>query len=368
VTEPYKPPRRDPLQARLDNLLLTRQASWSVTFGPHAVTVDAVVEAFPRTSWAASLFFQAGGLVWRVDLGDMAFLRTHPALAGTPEDMELPEPLESAMLDVFLSPMRPMLEALLGATIKLHELRRDLPDEKSHAAHVHLRLTFPDANILTLRVGIPNQDCAHALIRRLTTLPYAPRPINTDMQVEIALEAGSIQLNLKEFTDLEENDILLPTEYPAARNEIILRPCARLTAENTWTARCSVQDRRGTVIAVAAALKESDMHATDSADPEISQTSSQSPTHTPTDMVETAVLDTGNIGLTLTFELERRMIPLRELNALTPGYTFPLDCDPLAPVTLRVNGTAVGTGRLVDMDGVLGVQICSLAPAGESDV
>ena len=35
------------------------------------------------------------------------------------------------------------------------------------------------------------------------------------------------------------------------------------------------------------------------------------------------------------------------------------------PVTLRANGKAIGTGRLVDLDGTLGVQVVSLGKGGE---
>ena len=51
---------------------------------------------------------------------------------------------------------------------------------------------------------------------------------------------------------------------------------------------------------------------------------------------------------------------LAEIAALTPGYTFPLAVDPSAPVTLRAGGQNIGSGRLVDLNGTLGVQIIAI--------
>ena len=71
-------------------------------------------------------------------------------------------------------------------------------------------------------------------------------------------------------------------------------------------------------------------------------------------------LDLDNLEVTVAFELERRLMSLAEIAALTPGYTFPLAVDPSAPVTLRAGGQNIGSGRLVDLNGTLGVQIIAI--------
>ena len=63
------------------------------------------------------------------------------------------------------------------------------------------------------------------------------------------------------------------------------------------------------------------------------------------------------IDIRLSFELDRRIITVGDLESLTPGYTFTLNCDVMSPVTIRANGKAIARGRLVDLDGTLGVQI-----------
>ena len=63
------------------------------------------------------------------------------------------------------------------------------------------------------------------------------------------------------------------------------------------------------------------------------------------------------LELLLSFELERRPITIADLEDITPGHAFPLDCGTDSPVTIRANGKAVALGRVVDMGGTLGVQI-----------
>ena len=62
----------------------------------------------------------------------------------------------------------------------------------------------------------------------------------------------------------------------------------------------------------------------------------------------------------VSFELERRVLSIADIQSITEGYTFALSSDKNSPVTLRVNGKDMGRGRLVDMDGMLGVQITKL--------
>ena len=64
-----------------------------------------------------------------------------------------------------------------------------------------------------------------------------------------------------------------------------------------------------------------------------------------------------DIDIRLSFELDRRSITVGELPQLAPGYVFKLNGDMQAPVTVRANGKAIAQGRIVDMDGTLGVQL-----------
>ena len=69
---------------------------------------------------------------------------------------------------------------------------------------------------------------------------------------------------------------------------------------------------------------------------------------------------TNELETVISFELERRVINIGDMQSITKGYTFALGSDKDSPVTLRVNGKDMGRGKLVDMDGMLGVQITKL--------
>lgn len=69
------------------------------------------------------------------------------------------------------------------------------------------------------------------------------------------------------------------------------------------------------------------------------------------------------IPVTLTFDLGQRQMLWSELQALQPGEVFDL-ARPLndGPVHVRANGSLIGFGELVDVDGRVGVQISRLGP------
>ncbi|MBQ3893407.1 MAG: FliM/FliN family flagellar motor switch protein [Mailhella sp.] len=62
-------------------------------------------------------------------------------------------------------------------------------------------------------------------------------------------------------------------------------------------------------------------------------------------------------AMELCFELDRRHLSLTEIEALAPGYAFAVKPGSPSPVDVRVNGTLLAHGRLVDMGGKIGVEI-----------
>jgi type III secretion protein Q len=69
-------------------------------------------------------------------------------------------------------------------------------------------------------------------------------------------------------------------------------------------------------------------------------------------------MDSSNdLEIRLSFELDRRLITVGELSSIAPGFTFPLTNPADSLVTIRANGKAIARGRIVDMNGTLGVQV-----------
>ncbi len=69
-------------------------------------------------------------------------------------------------------------------------------------------------------------------------------------------------------------------------------------------------------------------------------------------------LDT--LPVTVRFELEQRMLTVAEIRALRSGYTFALSKNLDEAVNLVANGKKIASGKIVDINGMLGVQLMSI--------
>lgn len=70
----------------------------------------------------------------------------------------------------------------------------------------------------------------------------------------------------------------------------------------------------------------------------------------------------GKLSVRLSFDLGKRSISLAELMQLGPGYVFDLGRDIRKAVTIRANGSPIGEGEIVDVDGRIGVVVLRLEP------
>lgn len=67
-----------------------------------------------------------------------------------------------------------------------------------------------------------------------------------------------------------------------------------------------------------------------------------------------------NIAVNVQFSLAERMMSLQDLQNIKAGYVFALENDFLVPVTLWVNGKSIGKGKIVDINGTVGVQVIEI--------
>lgn len=70
----------------------------------------------------------------------------------------------------------------------------------------------------------------------------------------------------------------------------------------------------------------------------------------------------GKLSVRLSFDLGKRSIPLADLMQLGPGHVFDLGRDVRKAVTIRANGSPIGEGEIVDVDGQIGVVVLRLEP------
>ena len=191
---------------------------------------------------------------------------------------------------------------------------------------------------LPIQVWVPDREMALLLARQLVTLPerHLMRP---DIPVQCTVAAGQMTLSMQELAGLEVGDVLLPEKYAASEGVVFLR----LGQKSGWL--CAVEGQTATITSLWQ---------------EPTEETTMEPMNQETAAPEGAVsagIAVAELEVPVLFELERRMLTVQDVASLAPGYTFALGGDPLAPVTLTVNGKAVARGRLVDLNGTLGVQL-----------
>ena len=365
---PFAPPALNPLQARFLNTLCTRKLP--VSFSLHGADCALAPDPWqaPFTP-ACGLAVTVDGAVWRLEFASAAVLKLHPAGARIADDSVLPEELRLALLELALEPVFAALGHFLELPAPPMAIAEQQAATTAFACSVPLLLRLPEENV-PARVHISDRQAAGAVLDRLQSLPLLRQPVD-GLRLPVALEAGYARLTRRELREIAPEDIILPAAYPALQGQFTLRlgPGQGLT--------CAVNNGLATILEATPTLPLEDETMTDTlpdaATPEASPQSTATPeTPAPENAAPDAPgalvapgtsgkpLDLDNLEVTVAFELERRLMSLAEIAALTPGYTFPLAVDPSAPVTLRAGGQNIGSGRLVDLNGTLGVQIIAI--------
>ena len=73
-----------------------------------------------------------------------------------------------------------------------------------------------------------------------------------------------------------------------------------------------------------------------------------------------AVNNLSDIPISISVELSRTHLSLKELGTLKDGDVLDLKKRPNEQIDLLVSGKVIGRGELVNVDGEIGVRICSL--------
>ena len=355
---PFVPQPLPPLQAHLLNSLCTRRQPWAVTLGDVQGTLEAIPFPSPFER-ACSLVLRCADHFWIVELDSHDLLRHHPALADVPPDNMLPAPLQLAILELLAAPVLESLQCALKAPIRIErsalfpapEETNPLPELPNPVCWLQFLLRLPETQQLSgqtcsIRLGVPDREQALWLIEALKTVPRRNEglPLSETIRsipIPVSFETGNMSLSRDELESLAVGDTLLPGVYPAAEGRLLLR----ISGGRGRAIPCTLQNGAVTVTESMVLLE----------DPMPNDTTPANDTQD-----QATPPEQHDIELTLRFELEHRLMTLKDLDTLAPGYTFALASDPLAPVTLTVNGKDLGKGRLVDLNGVLGVQITEL--------
>jgi type III secretion system YscQ/HrcQ family protein len=310
-----------------------------------------------------SIGLEAGGFDWLLFLGSWGILDSQKAWRGTELD-ELPHELKLAASALFLKPWLAALEPVLSTPLTLTG-SGPLEDVEAEA--------WADGLDFTLLLSAGRRDEAHEsayaplkitsttdgawrwLAARLEKQPAKIRFPVENLRLTAAILAGEMSLPLAAVRDLGVGDILLPPSYPALDGRLLLKIQGRPAIALQW--------RGGMAQIVTNTLNCQETPVSDATNRVKPQDESPESPATPTTTIrENPILENiTELRVDIGFELGRLSLSLKELSALGLGSLFPLEVEPDAPVTLTVNGQAVAQGRLVDLDGLLGVQVTQVA-------
>jgi type III secretion system YscQ/HrcQ family protein len=299
---------------------------------------------------AASIDLEAGGFPWRLEFFDLDFLQAMNEAFAKTDILRLPEALRRAALLFFLRPFLTHLENALDAPI--HALQVQGATQKAsngafdEKVQVEPPLSFTLdltgeyglARRVPLRLRVASGSSAAWLAKRiLAACPHVRKhPERSSWRFPVTLEAGTMRVPLDLLKSLAVADILIPPEYPAKDGHL------KLILPGSDTGFClDVSDGRAVV---------TDFYRNE-----------ETRVDAPEKPSALAALE-----VPIRFELEKKLMPLSEIEALAPGKTFPLGTNPLFAVTVSLHDQTLAQGRLVDLGGTLGVQITRLAKKPET--
>ncbi len=365
----YVLPKSSVIAASINNVLSQSAHPWPLNLGTKVVSLRPVF--FPlQPVYSSVLSLQVGDAVFYLSLQKNDWCLLHSAFDDmeNAKDISLPAALEQALLENLASPIIDSLSTMFELNISIIE--SFVQDEVKEFSYETLqknnqRICFAMSNADNSKefladLWIPNNYNISNVLSKLRQILPMDEACSTawldDVPVSICFEAGHVALSSQSFIDLECGDVFLPDKMyikSEGDSKLKLTIYTQKTNENPLFTFGKMSGDELKILEDWQMNKPEDNleNAQEGiADEDIANNE------------ETLSLDEAleNLEVSVVFELERRSMNLQDAKNIAKGYTFALECDNNSPVTLRVNGKNVGMGRLVDMDGLLGVEVVKL--------
>ena len=334
----YKAPSLDPHKALLQNQLFSRGNVWETPFGQGSARWEFLPSA-PAFAPACSVDFTLGNTTWTAYFSDASCIFRHEAF-GAGQDFaleELPVEVRCAVIHSLLMPTVASFQQATGESLVIGNISFS-PDGYAVADALGIKVSLSGgqaAGMTLLAAIVPHQaPFASAAANLFKSLPLRSNPRLAEavasLPLEVALETGYLYLTSAEVASLEVEDLLLPEAWPFAQGKLNIRISRGLGSVLVGT--CSAEQGKAVLDGTLAEEVDTGMENNEQKD----------------------------IEIRLSFELDRRVITVGELSSLTPGFTFPIAGDSDSIVTVRAQGKPFARGRIVDMNGTLGVQLTEL--------
>lgn len=304
--------------------------SWRITFLPRITA----------TTWR----FRAYGVWGETEV--MLFLDALPPLANLPAQVDpalmasVPEPLLAAAYEALLEDPLEALEHASGLPLVFTAVRLEPEEADDCPACIPFSLQRAgDGRMLHGMFALAGDEQAAYRAMQEVTRKWRSRLGATwtdSLNLGVIVEAGEVRLALRDLFAVAPRDILLLDTFHPATDSVVLRvaggPCLR--ARYTGT-RLTIEETLMTM-----ELEDRTV---------VTETTGTPRTH-----------DLKSIEVPVRLEIETLTMTVAQLGNLSPGYILETTRPLSAPVTLSVNGKAIGTGEILDVGGRIGVRILTI--------
>ncbi len=289
-----------------------------------------------------SAYLNVSGAVLKISALADDFLNEEPLLQDI-NVKSLPKELLSASFELVFSKEIEYLSSKVNAYISFC----DAPVSFS-AAHVLYCTLQHELCSIPLKIEIPDDEAAVSLALMIENLEKnVNEGLVRNLDVVLGFDIGYVTLKTRELKMLSCGDILIPDVFLFESNTAY----ARLSNKYLVFALENGQGIFKGIKAVANEENKNNM-SDNIEDNSVNEYASQIDTD--------AKLNTDDLNFEVAFEVDRRTLGYDEIAALKPGSVVTLSCSKKSPVSIKVNGRIVGTGRLVDLGDSIGVQITEL--------
>lgn len=351
---PFQAAPLSPFAAQVQNALCNRAMPWSYTLGNTPLRVS-VLPFFTPFTPSYSVNFACGDEILTLEFSGKSFITRHPALENIAQDADIPEEILLGILSLQSEELCQGLQNFLKTSVSVKNIAKPQEEQnsKNPQHNIALRVLLPQTEHFAeeeciLLVSFSSQAMVTMLVNSIAMLPERPTEIANDIPIFANIIAGTMQLSKKELYALEENDILLPEHYFADKGKA--RLSITQTTGQTLVAECTLSENSITVNEVPVVPKEQSM-----SDETTAETSAAT-----TENANAESVSKDDIAISVSFELGRRTLSMKDLESLGAGYTFVLGNSSMEQVDICANGACIGKGRIVDINGSIGVQISKI--------
>ncbi len=361
-----------PYTAKYGNVFFAYDTLCEWSFSDYQATLLPVFDKKIVTKEMMAIFFaiKIENSLWFLGIEKKDWILFHHAVKNKEELQNsyteiFPLELQQVIAEDFIKPYLEKLGQLLNSSIillasYLNQFETISLSSSVLSCEINVKKNKEQCYQSLLHFFIPEEMASIHLLEKIKKiLPNIPQTKTIlekqDILLPISFCIGETSITVRDFETLAEGDFILFDSFYGKNGIIKIYPHYSILmnnenfvfSEDTYLF-CIIEDTSILVKEWIQKASEEDFMEENIKNEDVQK-----------DISSTATIPTNlsDFGLVMHFELEQRMISLEELQSIKAGYTFALNVDLLAPVNLVVKGKTLGKGKIVDINGVFGVQV-----------